>query len=77
MQKIKLGKYQHYKGDFYQVLNIARHSETGEDYVVYQGLYDDSELGPNPVFVRPLQMFTETVSWNGSTLPRFKFISTN
>ncbi|MEK7593801.1 MAG: DUF1653 domain-containing protein [Patescibacteria group bacterium] len=74
MQKIKLGKYQHYKGDFYQVLNVARHSETGGDYVVYQALYDDPELGPKPLFVRPLSMFTETVSWQNSTVPRFKFI---
>lgn len=75
MPKIKLGKYQHYKGDFYQVLNVARHSETGEDYVVYQGLYDDKELGPNPIFVRPLSMFIETVEWNNQTAPRFRFIS--
>ena len=48
--------YRHFKGDYYLLVDIAKHSETGEDYVVYRKLYDDGSL-----WVRPLDMFTEEV----------------
>ncbi|OPH36428.1 DUF1653 domain-containing protein [Moraxella atlantae] len=63
---LTLGIYQHYKGDFYHVLHLARHSETEEWLVVYRALY--GEFG---IWVRPLAMFVETVSVDGNTVPRF------
>lgn len=66
---IKLGKYKHYKGKEYEVLGVARHSETLEELVVYKALYDDNSL-----WVRPLKMFTETVDIDGKSVPRFKYI---
>jgi hypothetical protein len=64
------GLYEHYKGFRYQVLGIARHSETLEEMVVYQALY-----GEKGIWVRPLAMFLENVSINGKLQPRFKLIS--
>lgn len=66
---IPLGKYKHYKGNDYQVIDIATHSETLEKLVVYQKLYDDHSL-----WVRPLAMFIETVEINGETVPRFRWV---
>lgn len=56
MEKIKLGKYRHYKGNMYEVLGVARHSETLEELVVYRALYGENEL-----WVRPVKMFLEEV----------------
>ncbi len=67
--KIKLGKYRHYKGKDYHVLGVAHHSETGEKLVVYRQLHDDYSL-----FVRPLAMFMEEVELNGKKVPRFEFL---
>lgn len=53
-------KYRHFKGNDYLVLNIAKHSETLEDYVVYQALYGDKGI-----WVRPMSMFEEMVEVNG------------
>lgn len=69
---MKQGLYQHYKGNFYQVLGISRHSETLEELVVYQALYGDFGL-----WVRPLEMFTGNVLVKDQEVPRFKFISEN
>ena len=66
---IPLGKYKHYKGNDYQVIGVATHSETLEKLVVYQKLYDDNSL-----WVRPLSMFIENVEVNGETLPRFMWV---
>lgn len=68
--EIKLGKYRHFKGNEYEVIAIAKHSETMEDMVVYRGLYGD-----NPVYVRPLSMWDEVVERDGKTFKRFEFIS--
>ena len=68
---LKPGKYKHYKGNLYQVLGTARHSETLEELVVYKALYQSE--GKN-LWVRPLQMFTETIEINGQQIPRFQFI---
>ncbi|MFA5997286.1 MAG: DUF1653 domain-containing protein [Candidatus Paceibacterota bacterium] len=66
---IQLGVYEHYKGNQYRVVGVARHSETMEDMVVYEALYGDHGL-----FVRPLGMFLENVVVEGVTKPRFKFV---
>lgn len=66
--EIKPGRYQHYKGQFYQVLTVATHSETLEKMVVYKTLYGNFDY-----WVRPLSMFVETVSVDGKTVPRFRF----
>lgn len=67
---IKFGKYQHYKGNYYQVEGLAKHSETEEEMVVYRPLYGKGEL-----WVRPLSMFIEEVNVNGTSIPRFSYIS--
>lgn len=66
---IKLGRYKHFKGNFYQVLHIATHSETDELMVVYQ-----PEYGERAIFVRPLAMFDEEIVREGKTLKRFSFV---
>ena len=68
-QAIPQGVYRHYKGNLYQVLHIARHSETEESLVVYRCLY-----GEYGVWVRPLSMFTEIVNIDGKEVPRFELI---
>jgi hypothetical protein len=68
---LKTGKYRHYKGKEYEVLGIARHSETLEEIVVYKALYQTE--GEN-LWVRPLKMFTEEITIDGITLKRFEFI---
>lgn len=65
--ELKRGKYQHYKGNFYEVLYTAQHSETEEWMVVYKALYGD--MG---IWVRPLEMFVETVRVDHKDVPRFK-----
>lgn len=69
--KLKLGKYQHYKGHFYKVIGIAKHSETLEELVVYEALYENPD---GKLWVRPLKMFLEKVEINGKKVPRFKFV---
>lgn len=68
MATIEPGLYQHYKGPFYQVMEVARHSETEEPLVIYRALYGDKGL-----WARPLSMFTETVEVEGQVKPRFAF----
>jgi hypothetical protein len=72
--EVRIGKYQHYKGNFYEVIGLARHSETLEELVVYRALYDSSDFGPNAIWVRPKQMFLEKVEFKGRRVPRFKFV---
>jgi hypothetical protein len=63
---IRAGRYRHYKGRDYQVIGVARHSETGEELVVYRCLYGDFSL-----WVRPVAMFTEKIIIDGQEVPRF------
>ena len=77
MVKVKLGKYQHYKGNYYEVIGVARHSETLEELVVYKTLYDSKDFGKNALWVRPLKMFLEKVEVDGRKMPRFKFVGEN
>jgi hypothetical protein len=65
---IRTGRYRHYKGNYYQVIDIAFHSETEEPMVVYRKLYGDGSL-----WVRPLGMFMEDVHFDGKFIPRFEW----
>ena len=66
MESIKPGRYRHFKGKEYEVLGVARHSETEEELVVYRALYGDFGL-----WVRPVSMWNETVEHDGKTFRRF------
>lgn len=68
---ILLGTYLHYKGKQYEVIGVAKHSETLEDLVVYRALYGNFEL-----YARPLKMFLENVEVGGKKVPRFKYHET-
>ena len=63
------GRYRHFKGKEYEVLGVARHSETEEELVVYRALYGDFGL-----WVRPARMWNETVERDGKTFRRFTYI---
>ena len=67
--EIEKGKYRHFKGNEYEVLEIARHSETLEEMVVYKALYGDGGI-----WVRPASMWKETVERDGKTYQRFTFL---
>ena len=67
--EIKIGKYRHFKGNEYQVLYLAKHSETLEEMVVYQALY-----GEKGIWVRPASMWNETVERDGKVYQRFTYI---
>ncbi len=66
---IKKGIYRHYKGNLYQVIEVATHSETQEQLVVYRTLYGDYSM-----WVRPLEMFEESIQVDGQEVARFTFI---
>ena len=66
---IRPGIYRHFKGNDYQVLYLARHSETREEMVVYRALYGDFGL-----WVRPARMWNETVERDGKTYRRFTYL---
>lgn len=66
------GVYRHHKGQQYEVLGVARHSETEEEFVVYRALY-----GERGLWIRPLAMFTERVEQEGGSVPRFSRIEGN
>ena len=67
--KIKAGRYRHFKGNEYEVLYIAKHSETLEDMVIYKALY-----GEGGIWVRPAKMWNETVLRDGKAFKRFEYI---
>ncbi|MBQ4651058.1 MAG: DUF1653 domain-containing protein [Firmicutes bacterium] len=69
MDTIRPGKYRHFKGNEYEVIGIASHSETMEPMVVYRALYGDGGL-----WVRPASMWDETIERDGKTFKRFTFI---
>ena len=69
MDEIKPGRYRHFKGNEYEVIGLARHSETQEELVVYRALYGDFGL-----WVRPVSMWNETVERDGKTFRRFTYI---
>jgi len=68
-KSIICGRYRHYRGNEYQVLGSARHSESEEQMVVYRCLYGDRSM-----WVRPLEMFLENIVVDGQPVPRFTLI---
>ena len=69
MEEIRPGRYRHFKGGEYQVIGVAKHSETLEPMVVYRALYGEGGL-----WVRPAAMWNETVEREGRTFRRFTYI---
>lgn len=69
MDTIKIGKYRHFKGNEYEVIALATHSETGERMVVYRALYGDGG-----VWVRPASMWDEKVERDGKVFKRFTYM---
>ena len=70
MGEVKIGKYRHYKGNLYEVIGTAKHSETEEEFVVYRALYDNHGL-----WIRPKEMFSETVRVENREVLRFEFVN--
>ena len=69
MDEIKFGKYRHFKGNEYEVIGIAKHSETLEPMVIYKALY-----GEGGYWVRPASMWNETLTRDGKIFKRFTYI---
>ena len=69
MADVKPGKYRHFKGNLYEVIAVATHSETLEEMVVYRALYGDGG-----VWVRPASMWNETVEHGGESIKRFTLV---
>lgn len=69
MSDIKPGRYRHFKGNEYEVIGMARHSESLQPLVVYRALYGEGGL-----WVRPAAMFTEAVERDGVRQPRFEYV---
>ncbi len=69
LSSIKLGRYRHFKGNEYEVVGIAKHSETLEEMVVYRALYNEGEL-----WVRPAAMWNEVIERDGKRFQRFTYI---
>jgi hypothetical protein len=68
---MKIGLYKHHKGKYYQVIGVCKHSETLEDLVLYEALYEN-EL--SKLWVRPISMFLEKIEINGKQVPRFEYV---
>ena len=69
MTAVQPGRYRHYKGNEYTVLGTALHSETREELVLYR-----QEYGVHGLWVRPREMFLESVEFEGQTVPRFQYL---
>ncbi|MFZ2190547.1 MAG: DUF1653 domain-containing protein [Candidatus Magasanikiibacteriota bacterium] len=72
MSTIKPGIYEHYKGNKYRVFGVGKHSETLEEFVIYEALYDNPE---SKLWARPINLFIDEVEYQGQKVPHFKFIS--
>jgi len=69
---MELGTYKHYKGNLYEVIAVAHHSETLEEMVVYKALYETPDFGYGAIWVRPKSMFNEEVLINEKWVQRFE-----
>ena len=78
IDNISIGTYKHYKTNkLYKVIGIARHSETHQEMVIYKALYKSDKFDYNQLWVRPKEMFFESVIYEGISIPRFKYIDNN
>ncbi|MEX0901507.1 MAG: DUF1653 domain-containing protein [Pseudohongiellaceae bacterium] len=68
-EQLPKGKYRHFKGNMYELVDVARHSETLEEFVVYRALY-----GEHGLWIRPRAMFEETIERDGRGMQRFQFV---
>jgi hypothetical protein len=71
---IQPGKYEHYKGKEYEVIGLAKDSETLQNLVIYKALYNSEEFGDNALWARPVESFLGKVNIDGEEVPRFKYI---
>ena len=69
---LKPGKYRHYKGNLYEVIGEAIHTETREPLVIYRSLYDAEDFPSGSLWVRPTSMFTDKVEVDGALVSRFQ-----
>lgn len=74
MAEIQTGLYEHFKGKRYEVLGVARHSETLEEFVVYKALYKGN-YPEGSLWIRPRAMFQEQVTADGKQVPRFRYLN--
>lgn len=74
MSEVKLGKYRHYKGKEYEVIGEAVHTENREELVLYKMLYETDDFPYGSLWVRPKEMFLETVNIDNKEIPRFEYI---
>ncbi|MFA6427412.1 MAG: DUF1653 domain-containing protein [Candidatus Magasanikbacteria bacterium] len=72
MTQIQPGIYKHYKGNTYRVIGVAKHSETLEEFVVYEALYENNV---SKLWLRPVELFIEEVEYEGKRTPRFKLLT--
>lgn len=73
MEEVKPGLYEHFKGKKYEVIGVARHSETLEEFVIYKALYE-SKFGKNILWIRPKEMFQGEKEIDGKKVKRFRYI---
>lgn len=71
---MKLGKYRHYKGKEYEVIGVAKHSETEEGLVIYKAQYESEKYGNGTLWARPVEMFLENVNVDGKEIARFEYV---
>jgi len=74
MKEVKIGKYQNWRGNFYEVIGVGKNTETMEDFVVYKSLYEVPEFPLGSIWIRPKEMFLGEKEVNGKKMLRFKFV---
>lgn len=66
--------YKHYKGNEYEIIAVGKHSDTLEDYVVYQAQYDSSEFGKKAIWVKSVEEFEKEIEIEDKKIKRFTYI---
>ena len=74
---MKLGLYKHFKGGLVRVIHVGKHSESVEDVVIYEALYECRTGGKGSIWVRPLEMFNEIITDNDESVRRFEYMGDN